>query len=67
MDVQMKLVLSKPSHQVPILSFLDNSKTACDSNEIYEEAAMWLFQNFMKDHANDALAYRVCSTEIEDP
>lgn len=47
MDVQMKAAVFNPTDPISVLSFLDNYKTACDSDKIHEKVAMWLFSHFI--------------------
>lgn len=60
--------IRQPSNQDPIFtpSSLHNFKNACGSIGIYEEAAMWQFQNFFKERAKAALIHRVCTTRKDD-
>lgn len=67
MDVPMKTANFKPSDPISLLPFLQNFKTACNSNGIHEEAAIKLFQHFMKDPAKSALVHSVCDTKEDDP
>lgn len=43
--------------------FVHSFKTVCDSNDIYDGAALWLFQHFVKDPAKAALAHKVSTTK----
>lgn len=56
MVVQMKSCFLKPLDPTFVLSFLQKFKSACDSNGVYEEAAMWLFPYFLKELAKAALS-----------
>lgn len=48
MTAQMKPHIFEPFKPSPILGFLKNFKLNCDTNGIYEGAAMWLILFFMK-------------------
>lgn len=62
----MKSVNFKPLDSISILSLLYDFKIVCNSNDVVEAAAMWLFQLFMKDSAKPALAHRVTATKEDD-
>lgn len=59
MDVQKKAAMFKPSDVIYMPFFLDNSKTVCDSNSIYEIVEMLLFANFIVEPTKAALPHRV--------
>lgn len=47
MEIFMSPYKFKDSAPVTILSYLDQSKSACDSNEVLRGVAMWLLSFFM--------------------
>lgn len=48
-DVQVRLAFFQPSYSISIILFLDNVKTACESNEIHEGSTMCLLEHYMKN------------------
>lgn len=63
MEVGVKSSIFKPADPIYIAAFRHIFKTACDSNGIHEEAAIWLFPHFMKEMAKAALSYRKSSSK----
>lgn len=53
--VQMRNLMFNGHDPIPILSFLESIKFACDANDMHEVAAMRLFQYFMKGRAQRSL------------
>lgn len=51
MDVEMKQVNFELSDPMSVFPFFQNFMTACDSNAICDSAAVWLFQQLLKDSA----------------
>lgn len=66
MNVQMRSTNFQPSDLFSIMSFLQNYRTACDSNGIHEGAGMWIFQHFVKASAKAAPVQIVCATKKDD-
>lgn len=61
----MNTATFKLSDSISVLLFLNNVKTACDSNSIYEEAAVW-FPHFIREPAKEALSCRVTADNKKD-
>lgn len=55
----MKTATFKPSDLVSVLSFLENFKTTCDSNNIHKNAAVWLSQYFILELVKVASSHLV--------
>lgn len=59
MDALMKTALYKLSDPIFVLSFLDSSKTTCESYSIHEGAAMSFLPLFIRQPAKAALSHLV--------
>lgn len=59
LNVQMKTAVFKSTDPISVLSFLGNFNTACDSNNIHEDAAVQLYPHFIREPTQAALSYRV--------
>lgn len=57
--VQMRILGFDESNSITILYVLKRIKNACDSNKIWEGAAMWLINYFMKKNSNAAFPARL--------
>lgn len=55
----MKSTLFKASDLISLLFFLDNIKTACNTNIIHEVAAMCFLPCFLRERAKTALSHQV--------
>lgn len=66
MGLQMKSAVLNPPGLISTFSFVNSFKTALNSKRVHEEAAMRLFQRFMKVFTKSALSQQVCIMEEVD-
>lgn len=62
---QMKSHLFDPFQPISIIEVLRNFKLTCNTNAIYEGAAIWLFNIFVKNSASAALTARLTNIKTK--